>query len=40
MDHFSGLPFGSRMKALLFHMIRSFEVALAVPVEDIGRKTL
>ena len=29
-----------RVKALLFHLIRSFEVALAVPVEDVGRKTM
>jgi len=32
--------FRSRVKVLLFHLIRSFEVALAVPVEDIGKKML
>jgi len=34
------LTLWSRVKALLFHLIRSFEVELAVPVEDIGRKTM
>ena len=31
------IPFSSRMKALLFTLIRAFEFELAVPPEDIGK---
>ena len=33
------VPFFYRMKALLFTLIRAFEFELAVPVEDIGKKS-